>query len=148
MNPCQQRNNGRFTATHGMKDSRTYGLWEAMLTRVKSRPAYVERNITVCKDWLKFEKFYADMGDAPVGKSLDRIDNDGNYEPSNCRWATHTQQMNNRSNNVVIEWNGKSQTRSQWERELNMKPTTLRSRLKAGWSLDRAMQPLPAEEQA
>lgn len=147
MNPCQQRNNGRFTATHGMKDSRTYGLWEAMLTRVKSRPAYVERGISVCEDWLKFEKFYADMGDAPIGKSLDRIDNDGNYEPSNCRWATHTQQMNNRSNNVVIEWNGKSQTRSQWEKELNMKPTTLRNRLRAGWSLDRAMTPLPADEE-
>ena len=145
MNPCQQRNNGRFTATHGMKHSKTYGAWEAMLTRVKSRQEYIQRNTKVCDKWLKFENFYADMGDAPIGMSLDRIDNNGNYEPSNCRWATHTEQMNNRSNNVVIEWNGKRQTRSQWEKELNMKPTTLRNRLRSGWSLDRAMTPLPAE---
>lgn len=143
MNPCQQRNNGQFTATHGMKHSKIYGVWEAMLTRVKSRPAYVKRGITVCDEWLQFENFYTDMGEAPLGMSLDRINNNGNYEPANCRWATREQQANNTSANVVIEWNGKIQTRSQWEKELNMKPTTLRNRLRNGWSLERAMTPMP-----
>ena len=142
MNLCQQRDNGRFTATHGMKHSKTYGVWEAMFTRVKSRPAYVNRGISVCDEWLQFENFYADMGDAPIGMSLDRIDNNGNYSKDNCRWATRVQQNNNKSTNIVIEWNGKRQTRAQWEKEFGMKPTTLRSRFRSGWSLERAMQPL------
>lgn len=130
-----------------MKGTRTYNLWQAMLARTRyGRKDYAGRGITVCDSWLKFENFYADMGEAPTGMSLDRIDNNGNYEPSNCRWATHTQQMNNRRNNVFIEWDGKKQTVRQWERDLGMKPTTLRSRLRNGWSLEKAMQPLPAEE--
>jgi hypothetical protein len=138
---------GKFGRTHGMNNTRTYSLWEAMLSRTRYGHAnYAGRGITVCDSWLKFENFYGDMGEAPEGLSLDRIDNNGNYEPSNCRWATRSQQNNNRRNNVIIEWNGKRQTRAQWERELNMKPTTLRTRLRNGWSMERAMQPLPADE--
>ena len=148
MNLCHQTNNGRFAPTHGMKGTKIYRIWQAMLARTRyGRKDYAGRGIVVCDAWHKFENFYADMGDVPEGMSLDRIDNNGNYEPSNCRWASHTEQMNNKRNNVFIEWNGKKQTVRQWERELNMKPTTLRSRLKYGWSLEKAMQPLPAENE-
>lgn len=140
----------KASTKHGMKNTRTYSIWQAMRSRCnRINQDYSCRGITYDERWDSFENFYLDMGEVPEGMSIDRIDVNGNYTKENCRWATREQQANNTRANVFIEWNGKRQTRSQWERELNMKPTTLRSRLKAGWSLDRAMTPLPAaEEQA
>ena len=137
----------KASTTHGMTNTRTYSIWQAMRLRCnRINQDYSCRGITYDERWDSFENFYLDMGEVPEGMSIDRIDVNGNYNKDNCRWATREQQANNTRANVFIEWNGKRQTRSQWERELNMKPTTLRSRFKAGWSLDRAMQPLPADE--
>ncbi len=82
-----------------------------MLTRCRNRnskswPLYGGRGISVCERWLKFESFLSDMGDRPAGTTLERIDNDGNYEPGNCRWATIREQLLNRRNTVTMMVDG------------------------------------------
>lgn len=86
---------------HGLTGSPTYNTWASMKQRCLNPNSpkyrlYGGRGITICDRWLKFENFLADMGERPPGLTLDRIDNDGDYEPGNCRWATSTQQIANR----------------------------------------------------
>lgn len=100
---------------------------------------YGGRGITITEKWAKFEGFLEDMGLRPSPKhSLDRIDNDGNYEPSNCRWATSKQQAENRSSNVMIEFNGERKMMATWAKELNFNRDTVTYRLEQGWSIDEA----------
>ena len=86
--------------THGMSRTREYRTWKAMHTRCRNPLVlafknYGGRGITVCKRWHLFENFYADMGPRPKEKSIDRVDNNGNYELKNCRWATRKEQRAN-----------------------------------------------------
>ncbi len=111
---------------HGMSETNTYFSWKSMKSRClyKKNVAfnrYGGRGIKICDRWLIFENFHADMGDRPEGKSLDRIDNEGNYEPGNCRWATRKEQGSNKRNNKFLEYNGKKQTIAEWTRELGFK---------------------------
>jgi len=81
--------------------SPTYRAWTNMLQRVRSHPRYAGRGITVCERWRDFAAFLADMGERPEGLTLDRIDNDGDYEPGNVRWADWSAQMKNRTQSPV-----------------------------------------------
>ena len=133
---------GNAFKTHGMTNTRTYRIWNNMKTRCKKHVDYAARGIKVCDEWLKFDNFLADMGKCPEGMSIDRIDVNGNYEKSNCRWATSEQQMNNTRANVWLNHDEKRMTVAQWARELNIKPTTLKARLKRGWSIEKALNPM------
>ena len=87
--------------THGMRNTREYKSWLAMKQRCnnpnnKDYARYGGRGISFCTEWLLFEQFYSDMGNRPSRQSLDRINNDGNYQPDNCRWATDVEQAANR----------------------------------------------------
>lgn len=111
-----------------------YRTWSGMRQRCRDDSRYTERGITVCDRWLhSFPNFLEDMGPRPSSKhSIDRINNDGNYEPSNCRWATATEQVNNRRVTLLMEFGGKSQSITQWARQLGKSKETLRKRLKQG----------------
>lgn len=98
---------------HGMTKTREHKSWRSMIDRCYNQNAhyynrYGGRGIIVCKSWKKsFINFYNDMGKRPLKTSLDRINNDGNYEPSNCRWANQTQQNQNKckKNYVGVRFN-------------------------------------------
>lgn len=101
---------------------------------------YGGRGITVCDRWNNsFHEFFKDMGPKPGPEySIDRINNDGNYELSNCRWATDTTQQNNRRNTVFVEFKGQKKPLAEWSREIPFKRTVVLQRLRAGWSVERA----------
>lgn len=121
---------------HGMAGTPTYISYIEMLKRcydpsVVRYPKYGGRGITVCDHWRSsFVNFFNDMGVKPSREhSLDRIDNNGNYEKSNCRWATRVEQANNKSSNVYITYNGKTMNIAQWSRELKIPARIIRQRL-------------------
>lgn len=135
---------GNINKSHGMTRTRIYAIWHSMIDRchLPTNDAYSRyggRGIHVCSEWHDFTKFYADMGDAPKGMSLERVDNDGDYYPENVVWADAKTQANNRRSNVVLEHNGKKQTMQQWCDELSLKIGTVWARINRGWDAGRAL---------
>jgi hypothetical protein len=123
---------------------RWYHIYLGMVARCTNTAAtgfqqYGGRGIRVCDRWLKSPAdFLADMGEPPEDLSLDRIDNDGPYSPENCRWATRVEQQNNRRCNRNITHQGKTQSLSEWAREIGLTNATLTKRLRS-WSVDMAL---------
>ena len=111
---------------HGMTQTPTYGVWSGMVGRCtnpnfKQWKDYGGRGIKVCERWMDFRNFLLDMGEKPEGKLIDRWpNNDGNYEPGNCRWATRREQQSNMRSNVRIAWNGEILTCADWGRRLGI----------------------------
>lgn len=115
--------------------TRTYFAWRSMRNRCLSETNaswqhYGGRGITFCERWQDYDAFFEDLGECPDGYSLERIDNNGNYEPSNCKWVTLREQLNNQRRSRFIEFNGKRQTLSYWAEELGLSIDTLGHRLK------------------
>jgi hypothetical protein len=128
-----------------MWDTPIYAIWSSMLQRCENRgmPAYDRyggRGIQVCDEWHDFDVFYDDMGPRPDETySLDRIDNDGDYCPGNCRWATKKQQSRNRADNRLLTFKGESLCIAEWADRLPLKDSTIRMRLRRGWSTKEAL---------
>jgi len=130
---------GKYLTTHGMDGTSTYLIWAKMKHRCHAHPNYAGRGIRVCDRWLKFENFLADMGERPKGKSIDRINNNGDYEPANCRWATPTQQIRNRRNTTIILWKGERRVLGDLADEYQIPVKLVRDRLAVGWSIEKAL---------
>jgi hypothetical protein len=104
--------------------------------RHKSYARYGGRGIAVCDRWQTFENFFADMGEKPAGATIDRIDNDGNYEPGNVRWATTREQANNRGSNVRVTYRGREFTLAELARETGVSEELIRDRRRRNWSVE------------
>ena len=135
----------RHATKHGYANSLTWNSWMAMMQRctnknIKAFHRYGGRGIRVCDRWTNISNFVSDMGERPSKKhSIDRINNEGNYEPGNCRWATSKVQTLNKCNAIILEWRGESKPAIEWAALLGIPKGVLYMRLHRGWSVERAL---------
>ena len=142
--PITRKGVNNFNYKHGMKGTRIYNSWRSMKTRCLNKNNYHYKNwggrgITICEEWLKFENFYKDMGEMPESKTLDRIDNDLGYCKKNCKWSTNKEQCNNRRNNILLTYQEKTMTASQWAKELKIKLSTIYCRIHKNWDIKKVL---------
>lgn len=142
----------KINTTHGMTFTSEFNTWCNVIQRCNNPNdtayrRYGGRGIRVCDRWSgSFENFYADMGPKPSPEhSIDRINNDGNYDPENCRWATRKEQLSNKGNNRMIEFDGRKQTITEWGREFGLSMELISYRLGRGWSICRALTTSPRQ---
>lgn len=144
---CRQRETvSRAKRTHGMKNTPEWRVWAAMKDRCYNPNAqryavYGARGIAICDRWRdSFEAFYEDMGPRPeAGYQIDRIDNDGPYEPGNCRWATAKQNTRNRRNKRMLTHEGRTLCVAEWAEVRGFHRNDILSRLQRGWSVAEAL---------
>ena len=140
-------NNGHYK--HGGRHTKLYSVWGSMKRRCYSKndshyPRWGGRGITICSEWLldfsNFQRWALNNGYAE-GLTIDRIDNNGNYCPENCRWIPSSEQNNNQRTNRLITYKGRTQNLKQWSRELNINYGTLLSRLDdSHWTIAKAFE--------
>lgn len=134
--------------THGMSKSRLYGIWAGIKSRCKNPqrkkfPDYGGRGIKVCEEWdNSFEAFrdWAIANGYRDDLTIDRKDNDGDYDPSNCRWITTKQQSNNRRSNINITHRGETHNLTEWSSITGIPMGTIRRRIERGWSPEEALK--------
>ena len=133
------------TKTHGMTGTKVYRAWCSMVARCgrkshKQWKDYGGRGITVCERWRTFENFYADMGDPPAGYDLDRVDNNGNYEPGNCEWVTPARSTRNRRVTVMATIDGETKPLADFADASGVRRKTAYYRVRRmGWDHKRAV---------
>ena len=127
---------------HGETKTSLHKIWESMIERCeyKKHPWYSNyggSGISVCPEWHDYIAFrnWALSNGYKDGLTIDRIDNERGYDPSNCRWSTMKEQQNNKRNNHRLHWNGECKTISEWSEITGIKKTTIKERVKAGWSI-------------
>lgn len=133
------------TTKHGKEGTRIYNTWAQMLSRcnnpkAQSYPHYGAKGIKVCDRWKDFSNFYADMGDIPEGKTLDRVDGRKGYEPTNCKWSTHKEQARNKSTSKLFPWEGRMITAAEIAEINGMKRKVVENRLRLGMSMEDALK--------
>ena len=129
---------------HGLYGTSIQAIWNGMIQRCNNPKNtgyhyYGGRGVRVCDRWLILENFFDDMGHRAEGKSLDRIDNNGNYEPNNCRWATNAEQATNKRNTIRLNFYGTDLSLKEWSKILNIKHHTLQIRVSKGWSVRKTL---------
>ncbi|HDY68331.1 MAG TPA: hypothetical protein ENH85_11145 [Candidatus Scalindua sp.] len=130
---------------HGRTHSWEYKSWESMKSRCMNinSPDYKNyggRGIKVCDRWLTFENFLKDMGKRSKEETIERHDNNKDYTPSNCRWATRKEQNNNKRNNVILKHKDISLNVAQWAKKLGISKNAIYKRLRRGWAIKRALE--------
>jgi hypothetical protein len=128
---------GRSNFRHGGRGTPTHNTWVGMKQRClypkhDEYARYGGRGIQVCERWMTYENFLADMGEKPEGMTIERENSDGNYEPANCRWATMKEQNRNRSSNINVEIDGRTQCVKDWCDELGIHPDRIYARIRRG----------------
>jgi hypothetical protein len=151
---CLRRESiGVRSVTHGHKRGRKetpeHKSWSEMIARCENTdnsryPRYGARGIKVCQRWRdSFQDFFADMGERPsAAHSIDRLNNDGHYEPDNCRWATASEQARNRRTTRFVEFNGRTMPLVEAAEVSGVKYERVRGRLHKGWTVERALTTL------
>ncbi|HSW35847.1 MAG TPA: hypothetical protein VLH18_04500 [Candidatus Limnocylindrales bacterium] len=132
--------------THGKSKTPLYSVWNSMKGRCYNPSDagfrdYGGRGITVCGEWQEFEPFmeWALKSGYRKGLTIERVDNNGNYEPQNCKWIPRSEQSANRRTNRYLKFRGNLKTMAQWSRDLGINYDTLKDRLNNGWPVERAL---------
>lgn len=141
---------GKANITHGKSGTRLHEIWRNMKRRCYNPNStgyekYGGKGVSICNEWIdNFQSFYDWSMNNGYNDSLtiDRIDNDGDYSPENCRWVTMKVQSNNKGSNRIIEINGESKTLKQWSDFSGIKSVTIQRRMQLGWKNEDLLKPV------